>query len=71
MLSPSAGQAERRAAREFQRILKRMGGVELPILRDPAEPSGIGNSGSHSAPKHPAGRVFIGWRPPELNIDLS
>ena len=78
VLSAEAGPAERRAAREFQRIVKSMGGVALPVLEDAAAasdgPSSAGADGTHGS--HPgledaAGRVCIGWAPAELDVDLS
>ncbi len=71
VLSSTAGPAERRAASEFRRILKRMGGMDLLVLRNPAELSSIGADESHAGHEDTAGRVYIGWAPTELKVDLA
>ena len=71
VLSSTAGPAERRAASEFQRILKRMGGMNLLVLRNPAELSSIGADESHTGHEDTAGRVYIGWAPTKLKVDLA
>ena len=63
VLSSTAGPAERRAASEFQRILKRMGGMNLLVLRNPAELSSIGADEFHTGHEDTAGGVYIGWAP--------
>lgn len=77
VLSPTVGPSERRAAREFQRIVKRMGGVEIPILAEPDWPAVNGGASENGAGRSPGsheietGRVYIGWAPAELDVDLS
>ncbi len=72
LLSPSAaGPAERRAAREFQRIAELMGGVSLPIVQESGGEPPSGADGSHSGPVDATGRVYIGWAPAEHTVDLS
>ncbi|MDE2824634.1 MAG: alpha-N-acetylglucosaminidase C-terminal domain-containing protein [Gemmatimonadota bacterium] len=71
VLSPTVGPSGHRAAREFQRIAKRMGGVEIPILEEPDRPAVNEAGRSPGGHETETGRVYIGWAPAELDVDLS
>ncbi|MDE2726671.1 MAG: hypothetical protein OXI19_01525, partial [Gemmatimonadota bacterium] len=71
VLSPTVGPSGRRAAREFQRIAKRMGGVEIPVLEASDRPAVNGAGGSPFGHDEETGRVYIGWAPAGLGVDLS
>ncbi len=71
VLAPSAGPAERRAAREFRRIVKQMGRVDMSVLQETQKPSSNGTSGPHPDREDDDGHVYIGWAPADLSIDLS
>ncbi len=68
--------AVRRAALQFQRIVKAMGGVDLPIQEVPEQgvsekPQATGGGGSSSRDEQVPARVYIGHAPSDVPVDVS
>ncbi|MDD9948585.1 MAG: hypothetical protein OXU48_03525, partial [candidate division Zixibacteria bacterium] len=71
VLSPTVGPSGQRASGEFQRIVKCMGGVDIPVLEASDRPPVNGAGRSSGGHDKETGRVYIGWAPAELDVDLS